>query len=73
MVTELMLVFGIILGGMIGFGIKPKQEQKDPVQVNLRSTVEQKELMLQCRAICGEGRVLSFDILTGTCKCLPQE
>jgi len=41
-----------------------------PTPVNW-TPAEHRNVMLQCRAVCGEGRVKSYDTLTSNCKCYP--
>ena len=38
---------------------------------NLWSPEKHKEMLSECRATCGDGRLLSYDSMSGQCKCYP--
>jgi hypothetical protein len=74
LIVETALLFGLFMGGMFGYTLssqdKPTvsyaEEQAAPIKWKPE---HHKDAMYQCRVICGEGKVQSYDSLTGACKC----
>lgn len=66
---EAYVILSLIFGGMLGYAVNKSPETIHATKPSEWPSKQHHEGMLMCRTMCGEDKVLKYDILIGECKC----